>query len=253
MAVANQNTGPPAVIEIVELHSPSEPGRNPSQADCTCDVVKCIVAAVEKDCWRIVAKVGLHNILIAIVRVVARGGAHTRLHGALFAVCNTGRFADFGKSTVVIVVVEKIWSRITSNVHVGPSIVVEIGRQRSKPIAAGGFGDSGGLRNIGECAVPVVVVKRVDAHFKAARSTHNVYSLPSAPLALARPGHRVITEIHVAHHEKVDFAIAVIVEKTASRAPFTFASFQAGRFAHLTESPIAVIVIQDVLSPIGNE
>src|SRR5260370_8410914 len=123
MAVANQNTGPPAVIEIVELDSPSEPGRNPSQADCTCDVVKCIVAAVEKDCWRVVAKVGLHNILIAIVRVVARGGAHTRLHGALFALCTTGRFADFAKTTALLVPLDKICIPTTRTLSYPPPTI----------------------------------------------------------------------------------------------------------------------------------
>jgi len=139
------------------------------------------------------------------------------------------------------------WSRITSNVHVGPSSLSKSADSAVKPIAAGGL-VIGGLRNISECAVPVIVVKRVDAHFKAARShiTYIPFHLHHSP---RRPGHRVITEIHVARHEKVDFAIAVIVEKTAS-VLHSLLLVSAGRFAHLTESPIAVIVIQDVLSPI---
>src|SRR4029077_11688998 len=104
----------------------------------------------------------------------------------VFAVRHTGRFADFGEGTVLIVVVEKIWRRITSNVHVGPSIVVEIGRQRSKPIAAGGFRDSRGLGYICECTVAIIVVKRVDAHFEPARPTHPVYPLPPPPFSLPR-------------------------------------------------------------------
>src|SRR5260370_41651767 len=95
MSIGNQNAGPPAAVEIVELDSPSQPTRNPSKAGAACNVVEYILATVEKKCGCIVAEVGLDEILITIVGVIIRGDAHAGLHGALFVEHNTVHFAQF--------------------------------------------------------------------------------------------------------------------------------------------------------------
>src|SRR5260370_448717 len=129
VTIGNQNAGPPAVVEIVELDPPSHPTRNPSKASAARNVVEYILAAVEKECGWIVADVGLDEVLITIVRVIIRGDAHTGLHGALLVERNTGHFAEFGEGAVMIVVKKKIWRRVTSDINVRPSFVIKISGQ----------------------------------------------------------------------------------------------------------------------------
>src|SRR5580704_10277612 len=250
MTIGDQDAGPPAIVDIIELDSPSQPARNPSQASILCDIVKYVLAPVQKQCRRIVAEIGLDDILIAFMRIIIRRDAHAGLHGALFVEGNTGHFAEFGESSVLIVVIEKIWRCVTSDIDIRPSVTVEISRQRGETITTGSPRDSGGSRDISECAVAVVVIKRVDAHFEAPRSAHNVYTFPRAPRSLARPRDGVIAEVHITRYEEIGAAVAVIVEKATPSAPLRFGGLQPGLFRYVRKSAVPVVVVEDVLPPI---
>ena len=113
--------------------------------------------------------------------------------------------------------------------------------------------NAGFLGDVGERAIAVVVIKRICAWLKATRPAHYVDPLPLAPASLPRPRHRVVTEVHVTHHENIYFAVAVVIHKTATRAPLVLRGLESGLGRHIGKRPVPVVVIQHILSPIGDQ
>ena len=96
------------------------------------------------------------------------------------------------------------------------------------------------------------MVQRIHAGLQASRPAHHRDPLPIARFRLAGARHRVITEIHIARDEEVHFAVAVVIDEAAPGAPWASRGLQTGFLRDVGERTIAVVVIQNRLSPVGH-
>ena len=60
-------------------------------------------------------------------------------------------------------------------------------------------------------------------------------------------------EIHIVRHKQIELTIAVVVQKTATCAPAVFGSGNAGLLGYIGESAVAIVVVENVASKIGDE
>src|SRR5579864_274280 len=113
--------------------------------------------------------------------------------------------------------------------------------------------NAGFLRNVCKCAIAVIMIKRIYTRLESARPAHYVDALPLAPASVSRPWHRVVAEVHVTHHENINFAVAVVVHKATTGAPLVVRGLKPGLGRHIGKRPIPVVVIQRILSPIRDQ
>src|SRR5580692_7859933 len=104
MTVGDQDSRPPAVVKVIELHSPSQPRLDVAQSGAVGDVVKVVVAAVKVQSGSVIAEIRFDDILITTVHEVVCGKTHARLFGSVLVVRHGGLPADFCKRTVLVIV-----------------------------------------------------------------------------------------------------------------------------------------------------
>ena len=173
----------------------------------------------------------------------------------VFVVGAAGLDGDVGERAVVVVAVEDTRGRVAGNVNIGPAVVIEVRRHRSKRVMARRLQDAGLLRHVGKRAVAVVVIQDVGRGGQAARPAIHRHALPVAVFSLAR-GRRVgKAKIHVVGHEEVEPPVFIVVEEAAARVPpgTRAALDEAGLFRDVGERAVAVVVIERVLAPVGHK
>src|SRR5262249_12216007 len=94
--------------------------------------------------------------------------------------------------------------------------------------------------------------KDVFGGFQTAWPTHDRRSLPDAGGILARQRGGLQLEINVAGHDDIEQAIAVVVDESATGAPFGAAAGYPRAFSPLLELSVAFIVIQPVLAVVSH-
>ncbi len=109
------------------------------------------------------------------------------------------------------------------------------------------------MRDIRKSAVAAIAVENVRAASETLRAAGNGNVVVVAVACLARLGSAGEIEIHVVRDEQVEVAVAVIIQKTASCAPRITVPGNAGLFRHVGECAVAIVVIQDVVSPVSDE
>ena len=70
---------------------------------------------------------------------------------------------------------------------------------------------------------------------------------------LARPRRRRRVEIHVAGDEQIQMTVTVVVQETAAGAPARPRSRDAGSFRDVRERAVAVVAVEHVVAPVGDE
>ena len=70
---------------------------------------------------------------------------------------------------------------------------------------------------------------------------------------LARPGRLRRIEVHVAGDEQIQVPVTVVVEEAAARAPDARRPGDARFLGHVRERAVAVVAVEDVPSPVGDE
>src|SRR6202021_2602392 len=102
-------------------------------------------------------------------------------------------------------------------------------------------------------SVAIVVIKRGDGNFQSARTTHHIQALPLAPLSLTGSRNGIVRKIDVSRDKQIYLSVAVVVDEAAARVPLVARSFQTGLLRHVSERAVAIVVVQDVLAPVGGE
>ena len=97
---------------------------------------------------------------MAIVVVVAEVDSHACESLAVLVVADAGEKTDFGESAVAIVVVEEALHGVVGDKNIGEAIAVVVGKGNAESLAMR-IGDSGLLGNVGEGAVPIVVIEDI--------------------------------------------------------------------------------------------
>src|SRR5215831_13222767 len=219
MSVRNENVFPAVIVEIEEAHSPTQKSRAPTQPRLVGNVAKCSVTVIVVKIRDIALEIRLYNIEEAILVIVSRSSSHTGLLLPVIVEAGSRHYAHVRECTVSFVVVENARGGIACNVDVRPAVVVEIGYYGAERVAASDFCDAGLFRDVSESAISVIVVKSVGSGRQASRAAHYRQALPHAILVAAFWGSRRQVKVDVAGHEQVEFAVAIIVDKTAASAP----------------------------------
>ena len=60
-------------------------------------------------------------------------------------------------------------------------------------------------------------------------------------------------EIHIIRHKQIELTVAIVVQKTAARAPAVFRSGHASLLGHVGKRAVAVIVVKNVAAKVGDE
>ena len=118
---------------------------------------------------------------------------------------------------------------------------------------ARGDGDSGRFGHVGKRAVATVAIEDVRAAREPLRPAGDRNIVVATVGRLARPRRLRGIEIHIAGDEQIQMTVAVIVQKTAARAPAGPRSRDAGFFRDIRKRPIAVVAVEHVLPPVRDE
>src|SRR5208337_3208872 len=151
--------------------------------------------------------------------------------------------------TVVVVLEQNAGLGIDRYINVGPSIVVEIVRDRGDGISWPRLQDPGLLRNIRECAVSIVVVQDVRIAGKSARATHGRHALPLAKTHLIQGQWLIGIKLDEVAHEEIEMTIPVVIEKRATCAPPTVLLVEAGLACHIAKGSVSVVMEENVVTP----
>src|SRR5580698_5949855 len=116
---------------------------------------------------------GLEDINVAVEIVVAGGNAHAGHLLAIAAISNTARQAFFSKCAIVVVHEEQARRGVCGYEDVRPAVFVYIEGNGGEPKRGLNGIDAGFFRDVGECAVAVVAIKRMDGRKQATRSAVN--------------------------------------------------------------------------------
>src|SRR5438045_1127586 len=113
------------------------------------------------------------------------------------------------------------------------------------------MGDGCFVGDIRKCAIAIVVVESIGGHLQASWTAHHVDTLPFTELSLAGTWNRVIAEINVATDEQVCLSVSIVIQKITAGAPLVTVRAQSGLLGHVSECAIPVVVVERVLTPVG--
>ena len=164
----------------------------------------------------VIGKIRFENVEPAVAVVIGHAYAHSGLLVAILAVRAAGDHRDVRKRAVVIVVKENAGLRIDGHIDIRPAVIVEIVGNGRDGIARTWLQDPGLLGDVSKSSVAVVVIQEISVSGKTARPAHRGNALPLANgrLGWRRSFFRI--EFDVVADEKIEMAIAVVVEPGAT-------------------------------------
>ena len=115
------------------------------------------------------------------------------------------------------------------------------------------MGDPRSLRDVREGAVAPVAVEGVRAAGESERSAGHRDVVVEAVGGLSRPRRGCGVEVQVAGDEQVEVAVTVVVQEAAAGSPPLRRAGDTRLLRDVRERPVAVVVVEDVLSPVGDE
>ena len=228
VAIDLDDVGPAVVVVVDKPAAPCDIIVVDADAGVERQIGESSVAVVVIEVAGVVGEVGLEDIEPAVAVVVGHGHAHACLLVAVVVVGAAGHDGDIGKRAVVVVLEQDARLGVDRDIDVGPSVVVEVIRDCGDGVARARFQDAGLLGNIGEGPVAVVVVENVGVAGKAARAAHGGHALPLAEGRVIADGGFVGIELDEVADEKIEMAVAVVIEERAARAPAAFLLIEAG-------------------------
>ena len=113
------------------------------------------VAAVLVERVQLFGEVGDEDVREAVAVDVGAVDAHAGLRLAVDVEADAGAVGDVGERAVAVVAVEEVADHVVGDVDVGVAVAIEVA-ERDAEALAGGIGDAGLLRDVGERAVAVV-------------------------------------------------------------------------------------------------
>src|SRR5678815_5301727 len=105
-----------------------------------------------------------------------RDSSHGGLLRARLAQRGAGFEANLGEPAFAVVAVKKVRQRVVGHVDVRPSGVVEVGPNDTETVVTVRVIHAGGLGNVGERAIAVVVEQRIACTLQSARSAIDTVS-----------------------------------------------------------------------------
>src|SRR5262249_42286441 len=159
---------------------------------------------------------------------------------------------DVNEFSVVLVLIKGAGGGVVGDVDVGPAVVVEISGQDPKTVGAVGVEDGGFFGDVAEGAVAIVVIEDVFSTFEARGATGDHDPLIEARAGFGnRCGGQV--QVDVVGDEKVEVAVAIVVDEGAAGVPALAGPRDTGPFRDVSEGAVAIVVIEDVFAEVGDE
>src|SRR5262249_18818899 len=141
---------------------------------------------------------------------------------------------------------------IVGNVNVGPAVVVVIGDAGSESVGGFGLGDASGAADVSERAVPVVTIEKVCSAFQSGDSVEDGRLLAHhGRVALVKRQSVFVGD--VVTYEKVEAAIAVVVQEGGAGVPVILRFEESALAGHVRKRAVAVVVVEHVLAIVGDE
>ena len=166
----------------------------------------------------VVGKISLHNVGPAVAIVVGRVNAHASLLASVGTVSYASLDADFGESTLAVIVIEQARRRIVRYVEIEASVFVVIQPQDAQPVIAFGV-NAELLRDIGEGAVAVIVVKTIARALQPARPAIYRDSAILTEHAVAELRQVVDIQVDIVRDIEIEVAIVVVVAEGRAGPP----------------------------------
>src|SRR6185437_7600663 len=142
---------------------------------------------------------------------------------------------------------------IASDVNVGPAIVIEIGRYRGHAVTASCLCNARSFADVLKVPFTVVVKKIATAWDQSARAAFHRHAFPVAVRGGTWFWKRVQIERQVVGDEKIQMAVAIIIDPGAAGPPQLRRLDKACFFRHVGECAIPVVAVEDVLAPVSDE
>ena len=152
--------------------------------------------------------------------------------------------------SIFLVVIKNARRAIAGHIDIGPAIVVVVERRNAETVVPVSFFNPARFAYVRELSAAEIVIENVGRKFEPARAAHHRCPLPYAPRALPRLGRRPDIEEHIIGDEKIEFAIAVIVDKGATGAPCLAVARDSRSARNFLKSTVAFVVVETALAVI---
>ena len=195
----------------------------------------------------------LEYVQVPVGVEISDGHSHPRLLLPVLAQRDAAVEAPFGERAVAIVMQQQARSGVAGDVDILPSVAVEVGRHGRQAITRLDARDAGFFAHVGERSVRVVAIQPADLLRQSRRAAVDRNAPVIAARVLPADRHFVLVEDVVMRNEKIQPAIAIVIDPGAARAIARSRMDQSGLFRHVRKSTVAVIVEQKVLTPAGDE
>src|SRR5579859_3140702 len=254
VAVGDEDVQKAIVVKVEKAGAPGEK-RNcrVTETGAERDVCEIAVAVVAIKRFIVVGKGGDEKVELAVAIVIAEGDAHGGLGAAFFVDSETTLIAHIFKGAVATVVIEVVGCGIVGDDKVEPTVVVEVGENRSEAVTAFAVGDAGFETHVVKRAVAIVMEEMVafadQSHGTAKHRDATVLASPFGDAVF--PGEHGMVEvvIDVAGNEKIKQAIVVVVSPGGAGGPVL--ESDAGPFGDVGEGAVVVVVIEAVFAVVG--
>ena len=220
MTIDGEDVRPAVIVVVEEARSPADIGRaDRSDFGGIGDVGEKQRLVVTIESGVLTRKIRDENTKLAGVQVIADGHAHGAERNAVIVERHAGLQTDFGKSAVLVVVVEIISGGIVGDEEIEPAVAVNVGPDRSQTIAPFGIGDARFLADVGKCAVAVVVEQRIAGARQTFGAALHGHSAILAELGFAELGELGEIDVDVVGDEEIQRAVFVVVGNRCAGGP----------------------------------
>ena len=193
-------------------------------------------------------EVGHQYVVVPIIIVIPKSNAHAPLQLAAFTIGGTYHPADFGKSPIAVILIEKVGTRIVGHIDVRIAIVVVIPTNHAETVEFLVIHDVCFLGHIREGPIPFIAIQYIRLSLHTARSEVDFKAFPRVRLLWSSLNE--VFKINVVCNVQVQVSISVVVKKRTSCAePFIS---HLCNICYICKSSISLVAVQDVFSVIGH-
>ena len=126
------------------------------------------------------------------------------------------------------------------------AIFIVVEGRHGEAVMAWSLGDSAGSTYIRKAAAAFIVEEEGWSNSQAHADRTSRRALPHAAALLARNRSFLQIEVHVVGDDKIELAVAVVVDKSATGAPLLSTAGYASRGRDFAEGAIALIVVEAI-------
>src|SRR5258708_8040985 len=243
VTIRYENVGPAVVVVVEKLRAKTEiwiaDGSDPRR---TCHVGELAVVVVVGELWWVVGKISLHYVRPSVAIVIGRGNANASLFASVGTVGHASLGADFGESTGAVVVIEQARRRVVRDVEIEAPVFVIVQPQDSEAVVAFGI-NAELLRDIGESAVTVVVVKTIARALQSARPAIYRDAPILAEETIAELRQVVDIQVDVVRDIEIEVAIVVVVAYGRAGSP-PLGVGDAGLRGDVSECAVVIVAVK---------